>query len=213
MTDDIKSNYKPNSHKSKAKAKDSEKESEKEERVIKPKIIDGEAKTRKKGWGSKIASTFFSQEDLGSVGTYLVFDVVIPAMKSMISDAASQGVERMLFGEVRRSSSSGKSRTSYGTMYKSSASSARELSPRARATHDFNEVILETRREAEDVILGLSDIISEYDVATVSDLYELVGVTGSFQDDKWGWFNMKDATVQRIRAGYLVNLPPTDSID
>lgn len=204
-----------------------------EERVVeaKPKkeklekVIDGNITQRKKPLTKRVAETF-SGDDAQTVGNYILFDVIIPASKSMISDAVSQGIERMLFGDVRRRTNGGP-RASSGTYISYNNQSnrnytpnraaqpepRREMSRSARATHNFDEIIFETRGQAEIVLERLTDTISQYDIATVSDLYDLVGLTGSFTDDKWGWSDLRDASISLVRGGYLLNLPQTSPIN
>lgn len=209
MSDDRISNYPGNSHKD--KSKDEAPQDRKVERVT-----TAEAVQRKKPLGRKIAETF-TGDDMRSVGMYILLDVLVPAAKSMLSDAASQGVERLLFGDSSSSSSRPRQggatgRVSYNRMHSSDRSrlnGPRTISSRARATHDFDEIVLKSRVEAEVVIDRLSDLIDNYDFATVSDLYELVGITGSFVDDKWGWNDLRGSEVRRVRDGYLLVLPKT----
>lgn len=210
-----KTNYPGNSHKAKTKVVKDEKERPKVE-----KVVTGTVVKRKKGLGRKFTETF-TGDDAKSVGEYIFFDVVVPAAKAMISDAASQGVERLLFGETVRSRSARTvgGHTSYNRMYspnredRPSGPPSRNISQRARATHNFDEVILSSRAEAEEVIDCLTNLIEDYDVASVADLYDLVDITGSFTDSKWGWSSMQGASVTHIRQGYLLNLPPTMALD
>jgi len=190
------------------KAKDAPQEKARPE-----KVVEGAVTRRKKGWRGKLSETFLS-EDSTSVVSYVVMDVLVPAAKNAVSDAISQGIERMLFGEIRtRRAPVGGGRpggyTNYNRMYEEPR---RELSRQARATHDFNDIVLASRGDAEDVIDRLRDLISQYEVATVSDLYDLVGLTGDFTDDKWGWYDMRSASVRAVRGGYLLNLPRTQPI-
>lgn len=209
-------NYPGNSHKAKLKAAETLKEESKPEFE---KVVSGKVIQRKKGLGRKVAETF-TGDDAHSVGEYILFDVILPAAKAMISDAASQGVERLLFGETVRSRntrSSGSTHTSYNRMYSPNReerpSGPRTMSSRARASHDFDEIVLSTRVEAEEVLDCLIDAIDKYDVVSVADLYELVGITGSFTDDKWGWSNLAGSTVSHVRAGFLLNLPRPIALD
>jgi hypothetical protein len=89
----------------------------------------------------------------------------------------------------------------------------RSISRRARATHDFDEIILPTRVEAEEVIDRMFDIVSQYETATVADLYELVGINSNYTDGKWGWSDFRGAGVSRVRNGYLLDLPRPESLD
>jgi hypothetical protein len=90
----------------------------------------------------------------------------------------------------------------------------RDVSRRARANHEFDEIILESRAEAELVLEKLTDLIEQYDVATVADLYELVGISSSHVDQKWGWDDIRDSGAERVRGGgYLLSLPKTKPVD
>lgn len=185
------------------------------------KVTSGKVVQRQKGLASRIRETF-TGDDAKSVGTYILFDVVIPAAKNMISEAGSQFIERMLFGDVRDRHRS-TSRTNYTTYSRSTPRSSynrpptprpgRDISYRARATHDFDEVVLESRGEAEEVLDRLHDLLRDYDMASVADLYDLVGVTSSFTDDRWGWMDLSGSSISRVREGYLLNLPRPVSID
>lgn len=163
----------------------------------------------------------FSGDDIRSVRDYVIFEVFFPAAKNMFSDAVSQGVERLLFGESRgRSRSTTIGRTSGYVPYNRASSSGsgrreepRTLNRQARATHDFREVVIQDRFEADEVLDNLQNLVDAFDVATVSDFYELVGITGSFTDNKWGWYDLRGSKIRRVGEGYLVDLPRPVTID
>ncbi len=81
------------------------------------------------------------------------------------------------------------------------------MSRQARAGHNFDEIILDQRAEAEEVIDKLFELVSRYDTATVADLYELVGLSATHTDHKWGWSDLHGSGVSRVRGGYLLDLP------
>lgn len=188
------------------------------------KVVTGEVVTRKKPLGRKIFGTFFGGDAKGVAG-YIVMDVLLPAAKDAIADAFSQGIERMLFGEVRSASRRTGHRpagtagyVSYNRFAQQSPTQGRREEPRsvsrrARGQHDFDEIILATRAEAEEVIDRLFDLVSRYEQATVSDLYSLVDISGNFTDEKWGWTDLRGAGVTRIRDGYLLDLPKPVQLD
>lgn len=189
------------------------------------KIITGEVVMRKPSLGKR-AREIFIGGDAQSVWAYVAYDILIPAVKDTLSDAVSMGIERMLFGDSRSPSSrrrGSSTPTGYGyTNYSSyskggsryqSKDDGRQVSKRARASHNFDEIILETRVEAETVIERLDDLCDRYGQASVSDLYELVGVVGDYTDEKYGWQDMRGADVSRVRDGYLLNLPRPEVLD
>lgn len=200
-------NYVSNSHKSKER---------KVEKNIQQ-VTTGKAVQRKKPLGKKIAETFVG-DDAKSVGTYVVFDVMLPAAKEMVFDMVKEGFERFLFGDSRRSRSGRPGGNRGYTNYSQFSSgrkpeTRREMSPRARANHDFDDIVLQTRTEAETVLDRMIDLMDQFDVVAVSDLMGLVGITPNYTDEKWGWYSLKGASVSRIRDGYLLDLPPTEPID
>lgn len=193
-------------------------------------IIDGDVIRRKKPLGRRFKETFFGS-DSQSVWQYVVMDVLIPAAKDMVADATSQGIERMLFGEEhhygRRGGRRGgrNARTSEYTNYTRYSRAyddrppfppidrRREVSRRARATHNFDDIILATRAEGEEVLDRLYDLLEKYETATVSDLYGMLGLSGAYTDDKWGWTDLRGSQVRHTANGYLLDIPNPEPLD
>lgn len=207
--------YQSNSH----KAKDAKPREEREPKKVE-KVVQGEVRMRKKPLGKRFQEVFVGG-NADSVWEYIIFDVLVPSAKDTMADAVSQGIERMLFGEARSTSrrtgyrpSGGSGYTSYNRMSRPEPrDEPRNVSHRNRATHNFDEIILATRIEAEEVIDRLFDLVSRYEAATVADLYELVGASGNYTDDKWGWTDIRGAGVTRVRNGYLLDLPKPEPLD
>jgi hypothetical protein len=53
----------------------------------------------------------------------------------------------------------------------------------------------------------MDDIIERYRMVSVADLFDLVGESCSFTDQKYGWTNLRNAEVVRVRDGYMIKLP------
>lgn len=183
------------------------------------KIITGTATKQKKTFGRKVSETMLC-DDTKSVASYIIYDVLVKAAKTMICDMIGWGgaAELMLFGEKRGQNThrnGDKSYTSYGTFFKSGdrGSSGREISRTGRARHEFDEIVLETRGEAEEVLSHLVDLTIDYGVASVADLYDLVGINSNFTDNRYGWTDLRGANISGVRGGYLINLPRTHPID
>lgn len=192
--------YKSNSHRS----KEIEREEKKVERVVK-----GQVKSKKK---NKFADTFIS-EDAASVKEYIIFDVLIPAAKNAISDMVTTGIQMMLYGEVRGGSKSKGSKVSYSKYYDDRRERDYDRRSRTRSGYDYDEIILESRAEAEEVLNSMDDLLERYGLVSVADLYDLVGITGNYTDNKYGWTNLRHASVQRLRDGYLLKLPRAIPLD
>ena len=181
------------------------------------KVVTGKVVTRKKPLGKRILETFVG-EDVGNVYSYVLYDVLIPAAKSMIYDSVKGGLEMRLFGEKQGSRTrrdQGRSYVSYNNYSDSRRpSDRREMTHQNRARHNFEEIILDSRGEAEEVLSHLVDLIVDYGQATVSDLYDLVGIAENFTDRRYGWVDLRHASVGgRTRDGYLLNLPKPILLD
>jgi hypothetical protein len=198
----------PNSKKSQAKQPEPKKKLEK--------VIEGEAVVQKPTIGKRIRMAF-TGDDARSVFDYLLFEVALPALKTTISDMTSQGIDRMLFGDASRRPGPGNrrpGRVDYNVISRTSGTrydrdEPRVVSARDRASHNFDNIVLATRPEAELVLQTLMEAIDQYSMVTVSDLYDLVGITGNFTDDKWGWYELNGADIVRVRDGFIIDLPPT----
>jgi len=74
------------------------------------------------------------------------------------------------------------------------------------------EVIFSKRSEAEEVLTYMLSLMEEYKIVTVADFNDLIGQTSTFQDNKLGWTDLKNATIKRVYTGYLFDLPDPQSI-
>ena len=186
-------------------------------------VTKGEPVRRKKSLRKQFSETFVAG-DARSAVVFVVLDVLLPAAKDMIVEAGSQGIEKLIFGDSRRRGArppvSGP--TGYVSYNRLSGpmgggsrmpGPARAMSRAARGRHNFDEIVLEQRVEAEEVIDRLFDLVSRYEQATVADLYELVGLESSHTDHKWGWEDLHGAGVTRVRGGYLLDLPEPEPLD
>lgn len=178
------------------------------------KIITGDVQKRKQNIFSRVAHDFVA-EDSRSVGHYVLLEVLLPAAKKTISDVVSAGIERMLYGDARPARGTRPGYTNYSAAIRSSApmSDPRPaLSRQARVNHEFGEILISSRADAEDVLDRLRDLINEYNVASVADFKELLGITSEFTDNTWGWDDLRSASIRPVRGGYVIDLPRTQAL-
>lgn len=200
-------NYKPNSNRFKVEqAKNDEKRAEK--------IVTGQVKTKKKSKFSKFTEEFIS-EDAKNVKSYVFGEVLIPAIKKAISDIVTDGIDIILYGESRkRNGRSTADRVSYRSYYDQDrrVSSGNQRMAVA-AGYSYDDIILSTRGEAEEVLARMDELMATYGLVRVADLYDLVGITGNYTDNKYGWMNIQSARIDRVREGYIIRMPRAMPID
>lgn len=194
--------YKSNSHKS----RESQNEPIPEKKV--EKIITGSARSQKKSGLQKVTSVFIP-EDVENVKSYIFEDIVVPAVKDIILDAV-----RAFLGVNNRSGGKGStaSKVSYRKYYEEN--NRRDYGEaRTRAVCEYDNVVVDTRGEAEDVLARMDELIAEYGLVSVADLYDLVGITGNYTDNKYGWDSIRTASVVRVRDGYMIKLPRVKALN
>jgi hypothetical protein len=181
-------------------------------------ITSAETVRRKRSLRRQFKETFVGG-DMKSVMHYMMLEVVVPAIQDTLIDAFQGGVERLIRGEnvrSRRSMPGGGynnlGHVAYDRMRtgppRAQQASPRMLSRRARARMEFDEIIIPSRQEAEEVIERMFDVLSRYGSVSVALLYEMTGVQASHTDHKWGWTELRGAKAVRLRqGGFLLDLP------
>lgn len=191
------------------------------------KVIEGEVIHRKKSFGKKVKEMFFNH-DGQTVGEYLREDIFLPAIRDLVYDIVVGGAQRSLFpdGAAPRRGTNNRfgpatGRVNYGAFSQQPVGGAPRtdprqppMSPRGRATHDFSEILIPSRPEAEMVLEQLFAFLDQYQSVTVADLLESVGISSNFTDRAWGWTDLRGSSVSRARNGYyMLNLPPTVQLE
>lgn len=192
------------------------------ERDAKPKkeptkVTKGKVTQRKKPFGRRFAEAFGAQDGQG-VFDYIIYDIIIPATKNMIVDSIIDGAEMAILGETRsrrrRPSDRGSTRYAYDRV--SYRDRDRRWNDRDRYEdrrtrsnlRDYEDIVFDSKADAEEVISGLIEIIDVSGQATVLDLYDLSGLKPvDYAVGNYGWTNLSTATTERTRDGYVLYLP------
>lgn len=193
--------YKSNSNKSRE-----QRDAQPEKKM--DKVVTGVVKSKKKSGFQKFASAFIP-EDVESVKAYIMTDVIIPAVIDAIEDA----VHIILRGESGRSSRRGSaSKVSYRDYYRKE--NERNTSRRVSNGLDYDDIVFESRGDAERVLDAMDEALSQYGVVSVGDLYDLADIqTSNYAVNKYGWTNIRNAQVIRVRDGYLLKMPKCSPLD
>ena len=195
--------YKPNSYKFKERQKAlASSEDKKIEKVVK-----GTVRTKKRSGLTKITEQLVS-EDVNNVKSYILTDVFIPAVKKLVYDIITDGFSMILYG----STGAGKKKTigsnvSYRQFYDRRDDDRRTLST-SSSRFEYDDLIFDSRGEAEAVLNQMDVIIDTYGFVSVADLYDLADLSAPYTSNKYGWTNVSTADVARLRdGGYVIKLP------
>lgn len=201
--------YKPNSFKYKEEQKTAVEETKP---VEVQKVVQGPVTIKKKTGARKLLNMLIA-EDLPSIKDHVFKDVLIPSIKKAIDDI----VHMLLYGESARSRDKypGTKVTfkDYSSYSKSSGSSSSSSSSE-RTGFDYEDYVFDMRGDAEQVLFQMEDILDKYRIVRVSQLYELMGKkNNNYCVYNYGWTNLDNAKVVRVREGYVLQLPKPYSID
>ena len=203
-------NYAPNSHKSKEQVTAPEKKAKK--------VVSGNVKTKKKTEIRKFTDIFVA-EDLASVAEHLWYEVAVPSLKRLIEDLGVGGIRKLLYGKDDvKGSERGFSvpKISYRNYYDQDKRDPRASNRddyRSRGRFDYDDLVFDTRGDAEVVLTQMDEMLDRFKVVTVLDMYDAAGVTAPYTADKYGWTNLHDAKIVPVRDGYVIKLPRAFPVD
>ena len=164
------------------------------------KLITGEAKTRKR------LGDVFIAEDVRTVKNHIFMDVVVPAIKTVIVDIVTNGIQMMLWGDTINRGKAPGTKYNYGNCYNSLTQPQRTQKTNYTG-YGYEDPIVTTRGDAERILQEMSEIIQEYGQASMADLYDRCGITGRPTDMNYGWTEMPGARSIRIPEGYVIQMP------
>ena len=121
-------------------------------------------------------------------------DAGVKAASSEFSEHGAKAILNMVFGLPKKCN-----KISYEDHY-----------PKYGETCDFgvNQVHFASRKEAANVLNRLADILDQYGSVTVGDFYDEAGLNDlCYSDTRYGWTDIDDAYVVKVRSGWSISLP------
>lgn len=198
--------YRSNSHRS----KEMPVEKSAPERNIPKKVVSGKVKTRENR--TRRFAEIFLPEDVSDMKLYVITDVIVPGVKKMLDEA----FHSFLYGDRGSRSRPSSSRPSYGSYYDyQNGGAGRNRNARDdNYIRNYQDIVLESRRDAEEVLDQMYDVICSYKVVSVLDLYDMLDLPSRPTDNRYGWTDISSARVVPARGGgYLLKLPRAIPID
>jgi len=133
-----------------------------------------------------------------STKEYITCDIIMPAIRNVSTDIFNY----LLFGEKIDN-------------WRKHISKPPRYSDRYRNkfyykpfSNEFNDILFATETEAKIILDKIRYMIDTYGMASVSDLYDLAGVTcRSYTAHTRGWTDIKDVKIVETSEGYILKLP------
>ena len=204
--------YGSNSYRTREKESNAVKSGNPNGQERKEKVTTGKVSTKKQSIGKRVSDNLFV-EDIKKVKDYLIYDIALPAAKKLISESVSSAVDMMLWGETRRHDSrSGGVRRDYTRAY--DERNIRGKVATRSGTYSYEEVIFDTAGDANLTLDEMWKDVEQYGMVSIADMYDHAGVTSErYTDNKYGWTDVRSASIVRIREGYLIKMPKAMPLD
>ena len=190
--------YKPNSHKYK------------EEQDAKKTVIKHGATLKKKNKAERLADIFIA-EDMANVKEYVVGKIIVPRLKELAFKVISEGANMLILGGTGSTTrSSSDSRPVY-TRYYSDEKRDKGSEPR-RSAYDYRGILFDDRADAEEVLDTMNEIVDHEGAVSVADVCEMLRISSTYTDRKYGWDDLHSVRIIREGDGYTLKLPRVKQI-
>ena len=170
--------------------------------------------------GLKKAVKLFLADDVDDVGEYLVKDLIIPGIK----DVFFNFLWALFWGDRRAGGSviGGNNRTNYSKA--SQVSRIRTIGQTKKDQQedednaiirkfDLSNIQFASQAEAKEVLTAMKMYLDEYPTCPVGYLQELIGESGDFTSEYYGWTTLGDARIRPTsRGGWLLVLPKPERL-
>ncbi len=181
-----------------------------ERRVTQPVVTNAVAK--KKSGVKKLADAILS-DDVDSIKTYVVHEVVIPMFKNAIHDIITGSADRIFGkGDTRRHGTAA-SRINYRDYYDRSDDRRSSYASHSRAVYEYDDIMIANRADAEAVLSAMDDMLVRYRQVRVADLYDLVHIVPPHTAWDYVWTDLSTARVERVGNEYTIRLPRPFPVD
>lgn len=191
------------------------------EKKVERVVAEGGVVPEKKSVGRKLRDLISGADAKGAV-TYVVVEVMLPAARSMAVEVGTKFVERIFYPDspapgrrIYGPTMGSRPATYNGMGYRPASTrppSGRMIETRASTQRPDTGYIIASRADAEVVLERMSDLLDVYQVVTVADLHDLIGISSVHTDNKWGWDNLRGVEIKAVRDGYLITLSPPEPI-
>lgn len=159
----------------------------------------------------------FKPQNLEGMGTNLVLNIVVPAIKETIMNLGTAALESWLGPYKKKPTQYGG--YGYGTTVYSNYSAYYDRTggmysqqtvqnqPVKTGKPDYHTIVMNSKEAANRVLDLMVNCLEKYDSVSIKNLYEAIGARGDWTDDSWGWTDLSAARVVQVHNGWLIDLP------
>lgn len=189
---------------------------------------------KKKNLVERLVYGVLGPDGLPGITSYVGHEIILPAVKNIVADALTSGINMAMFGGERSPKpnshyvgpATGAPINRHPTQYSRYAptpqsryapqdSVATTPAPIRRDRSDeVVQYVITDRTQAIEVLDSLTEQLLQYGSVSVADYYDMIGVESKFTDNNYGWNSdeLARASIAPTRGGYILKLPPVTLI-
>lgn len=179
-----------------------------------PKRVEAkDGSIKKKPFWKQVKDALFV-EGAKSVGLYLWNDVLLPAIKKLVADSATNAINMAVYGDARpRYRDDGRTHVGNSSVYNGRAAAQRPYYNRANRYNSILEgSLFADKKVPMEIIHEAMDWIAEYDSISVEIFNQILPPHMTFEivhtDRNWGWTSLNENCVVAVPGGWTIDLPP-----
>lgn len=205
----------PNNSFSSKSSLDSTTQGKKSEEKKFSKVTTGKVTVKKKSNAKKLADVFILG-DMEQVKQSLINDLLIPGTKNLLYNIANTALSMLFFNNQRPMNGYWQPNqyqqpprpyqtTSYSSFY--TQNQYQQQAPVQSGYSQNQEIVFGSRVDAENVLDQMNGALATYGQVSVADFYDLMGITTSYVDYSYGWYNLSGAHVRAVNGGFVIDFP------
>lgn len=194
------------------------------------KVVTVQPQKVKRGLLGRLFTGVMGPDGASGIGEYVNEEIIKPAIKNIIVDAVTSGINMIMYGD-RGGVSRGPNRTNYSNSSRQYGSVTQQHTTNTsrytrhqpepvqarvetRPRHGVEEYRIVDRADAVHVLVALTENAEIYGHVSVADYYELIGVASVYTDNDHGWRadSIARATIVPVRGGYIIRFPQVEVI-
>lgn len=185
------------------------------------KKVEGLIEYYKEPLSTRIVNALF-ENDLKTVASSVVNEVMIPKAKDILADMFISGILKAIYGDEASSTYySGYSKgpghkASYDNYYKDNY--RQPVAPTEKVKVHWDRIVFPNRERAVELLNNLRSDLRRYgnEGVSVLEMYDYVTtideelgaqIESEFPDNNWGWTNLDHVPIEHVARGWWVKFP------
>lgn len=168
--------------------------------------------------------TVMSGQNIESAGASVIETIVMPALADLVVESLHGLIDRVFDIGTSSSYSRGKGRGGRGgkvtnanyTPYRDVSNKSRKKNTYKRRGDRIEVVVFDSRKEAEDVLYQMRQILEAYDCVTAEDYCIACNVPqdDNYMNGEWGWYDLSNVRIRRtVDGSYYLDMPKVVEIE